>query len=408
VSDQVEAPVSDGTLLDGGSTGAMAVPDDPATAYQETLASYLRTHDEAALYRASLLSQALVEAGLGPDEIVAMHFDAVEGVLTSQPYRRRIRAGNDAYQFLLEVMIAYGVQYKRHMELRLAKLDREAELRTATERLQLEEAQRTAEARTDLLAIVAHELRTPITAIKGNVDLAVRSLARGRPERVPDLLENARAAIDRLSQLTGNLVEGSRRGAPALNTSATQDLVTLISQACRWARPAAVAKGLVLEWAREPRSVLVRGDADALLSVLGNLLSNAVRYTSPGGRVIVHHGLLIDDAGRAWGWMEVKDTGIGMPPEVQARIFEKFYRAPEATLQEGATSGLGLGLALVQQFVAAHDGRIDVHSVPGEGSTFRVLLQADEIALTDAGAPSADATHPAVDADACDTNEPAP
>jgi signal transduction histidine kinase len=153
--------------------------------------------------------------------------------------------------------------------------------------------------------------------------------------------------------------------------------------------------------------VLVRGDADALLSVLGNLLSNAVRYTSPGGRVVVHHGLLTDDTGR-WGWMEVKDTGIGMTPEVQSRIFEKFYRAPEAALQEGAGSGLGLGLALVQQFVAAHEGRIEVRSVPGEGSTFRVHLRADEAQPTTDGASAPDGSHLAVETVTGGSGAPAP
>jgi two-component system OmpR family sensor kinase len=194
-------------------------------------------------------------------------------------------------------------------------------------------------------------------------------------EHVPQLLDNAREAIDRLSRVTGNLMAASRSGALQLGPTSPQDHVKLIGQACRWARAAAVAKGLSLEWAREPLSVLVLGDADALLSVLGNLLSNAVRYTPAGGQVVVRHGLMVDEVGQ-WGWVEVADTGVGMSPEVQKRIFERFYRAPEAGQHDSQGVGLGVGLSLVEQFVAAHGGRVEVDSAVGQGSTFRVYLPA--------------------------------
>jgi signal transduction histidine kinase len=375
------------------------VTADPAPDYCATLGDYLQTHDEAALYRASLLSQALIEAGLGPDEIVAVHFEAVERILADQPYRQRVHSVSDAYQFLLEVMIAYGVRYRQYTELRLAQLGREAETRLAEEQQRLEEARRQAQEKADLLAVVAHELRTPLTAVKGSVDLAARSAARGRVEQVPGLLEAAREAVDRLSRLTGNLVEASRERPPELSRS-PQDLVHLIAQACRWARTAAVAGDVSLEWAREPLSVLVLGDQDALLSVLGNLLSNAIRYTPAGGRVTVRHGLTTAPD-RDWGWAEVEDTGIGMSPEVQGRVFERFYRAPDA-LQQGRSVGLGLGLALVQQFVTALHGRIELRSAVGRGSAFRVLLPAA------APAPDPSDDGPAAPAQCAETRRPQP
>ena len=102
---------------------------------------------------------------------------------------------------------------------------------------------------------------------------------------------------------------------------------------------------------------------------MGNLLSNAIRYTPPGGRVIVRYG-----QNKAGAWVEVTDTGIGMAPDVQARAFEKFYRAPEA--HTVSTQGLGLGLSLVHDLVQAHGGRIEIESAPRQGSTFRVILPA--------------------------------
>lgn len=111
------------------------------------------------------------------------------------------------------------------------------------------------------------------------------------------------------------------------------------------------------------------GRYHALLTIFGNLLSNAIRYTPDGGAVDVRLG-----RSSAGVCVEVQDTGIGMGPEVQARIFEKFYRAGEARRMSAA--GLGLGLALAWNLVVAHGGTITVESSPNMGSTFRVLLPA--------------------------------
>jgi two-component system OmpR family sensor kinase len=86
-----------------------------------------------------------------------------------------------------------------------------------------------------------------------------------------------------------------------------------------------------------------------------------------GGQVAVEGGVV-----GGWAWIEVRDTGIGMSPEVQTRIFERFYRAPEARSLEAR--GLGLGLSLVQRLIEAHGGRLDLQSAPDQGSAFRVYL----------------------------------
>src|SRR5579859_5530569 len=89
--------------------------------YGEVLGSYMRTHSEEALYRASRLSQVCIESGLGPEDIIALHFEALDPLLNSLPYREQARANGDAQQFLLEVMIAYGVKYKEYLELKLSE-----------------------------------------------------------------------------------------------------------------------------------------------------------------------------------------------------------------------------------------------------------------------------------------------
>ena len=360
----------------------------PTDAYSEALAEYCRDRSEAALYRASLLSQTFVESGLGPEDIIALHCESLDGVLQGRGAREQLLATSDAHQFLLEVMIAYGVKYKEYLELRLSQTLREAEARASREHERIQEAERIGREKDEILAVIAHELRTPIAAARGSVDLAVRSITRGRLDRIEPLLGTTRVALDRLSRLTGDPVEASRGTPPSLERT-PQELDSIVEQAHAWALPAATAKGVVLRRDGPPVTVSIVGSADALLSVFGNLLSNAIRYTPAGGSVTIRQG--VDGA---MAWVAVADTGIGMPADVQARVFEKFYRGPEARAVE--TQGLGLGLALVQQFVVAHDGRVEVDSAVGRGSRFTVWLPTDNN-----GAPH-DETH---DTENTDTEE---
>lgn len=343
----------------------MSNATDATADYAQALGLYLRTRGEDALYRASLLSQRYIENGLGPEDIIALHVEALNEVTSGQSYRERARAGGDALQFLLEVMIAYGIQYRDYIDLRLQEQARQSERQSRL----VEDAQRAEQEKADLLAVIAHELGTPLTAARGSLDLARRIAARGDLERLPPLLSAAREAIDRLTTLTGELMEASR-GEPPILRREPLDLAELVTRAVAWATVGATEKSIVLTDIRDeaaPAQIIVVGDADALLTVLGNLLSNAIRYTPPGGKVVVRRWCDGD-----WACIEVRDTGIGITPEERQRIFDKFYRAPEA--QRVQASGLGLGLTLVQRYVAEHGGRVDVESELGAGSTFRVAL----------------------------------
>jgi signal transduction histidine kinase len=353
-------------MSDNPAPGAASDEVAPIETYDQVLAEYVHSGSEAALYQASLLSQSCIVSGLGPEDIVALHFDSLEKVLAQRRPLERVRLVSDAQQFLLEVMIAYGVQYREYLELKLQESLRDAESRAALDETRVLDAERLDRERSELLAIIAHELRTPLTAALGSLDLANRSLERGRTERVPPLLGSAREAMRRLSRLSADLVEASRGTAPELRFGPL-DLCEVVTQACAWAESAAAEKSVTLVVEQSPTPIAISADSDALLSVLGNLLSNAIRYTPTGGRAAVRLG-----RDQAWAWVEVADTGIGMTDEVRTRIFEKFYRAPEARSVEA--QGLGLGLALVRQLVDGHGGRVEVESALGEGSTFRVLL----------------------------------
>jgi signal transduction histidine kinase len=335
-------------------------------AYAQILAEYLRTHSEDALYQSSLLSQTLVEGGLGPEDIVALHFETLNQAVLSLGYREQARALADGHYFLLEVMIAYGVKYKEFLEIRMQDALQEAAGREERERQRALDAERVGRQKGEILGVIAHELRTPLAAVQGNIDLAKRSLTRGQVDRLPELLERARAAIERLSRLSADLVQASRGELPEMVLS-EQDLGDVLTQSCAWAQPAALASDLHFVFNVVDQRVRVIGIADGLLSIFGNLLSNAVRYTPEGGRITVTWGLEQD-----WVWVSIQDTGLGMASDVQERIFEKFYRAPDARRAE--PKGLGLGLSLVQQMIEVHGGRLEVQSQEGQGSTFRVLL----------------------------------
>jgi signal transduction histidine kinase len=325
---------------------------NPLDRYGQVLAEYLKSPGEQALYDASLVSQDLVHQGVGPEEIVALHMEALEQELEGVTPREQARCVGHAHQFLLEVMIAYGLTYREYLELKVRERDSVA-------------AQAVQE-RTELLATVAHEMRTPLTAALGTIDLARRDLVSGRTDRVVPWLGTARDALHRLSRLTADIARASV-GEPPVLTPAPHDLCEVVAEACAWAEAAAAEKGLTLVRDNTLPSVPVIGDADALLSVLGNLLANAIRYTPTGGRITISCA-----ANDGQAWITVSDTGIGMTPEVRERIFEKFYRSREARSVEA--QGLGLGLALVQELIEAHGGCVEVESAPGQGSTFRVVL----------------------------------
>jgi signal transduction histidine kinase len=320
----------------------------PLERYGEILTEYLRTRGERELFRASLLSNDFVERGVGPDEIIALHVEALDQILHNASFREQTRAIGDSHQFLLDVMIAYGLKYREYFELKQR------------------ESERAAEARDEILGTIAHELRSPLASATTSLDVAARSLSHGRADRVPPLIGSAKEALGRLSRLTANLVRVSL-GQETTLARQPVDLAPLLTEASRWALAAADEKGVELSLDAEPPELVVFGDSDALLSIIGNLLSNAVRYTPKGGRVDVACGIA-DTA----VWIEVRDTGIGMTMEVQQRIFEKFYRAREA--RDIEAQGLGLGLTLVHDLVVAHGGQVEVQSAPGRGSTFRITL----------------------------------
>jgi two-component system phosphate regulon sensor histidine kinase PhoR len=173
---------------------------------------------------------------------------------------------------------------------------------------------------------------------------------------------------DRLQRLIDNLLNLARieAGVVAVNKSALS-LNELLGEALGVMQPAAQDKQITLTNEFSPLYLGVLADRDMLLQAAINLLSNAVKYTRSGGSVTLRSRMVDQEV-----VFEVQDTGVGLSPEDSQRIFEKFYRVKK---DRDMAQGTGLGLALVKHIVEdVHGGRIEVLSVPGEGSTFRVSL----------------------------------
>ncbi|MFA5843456.1 MAG: HAMP domain-containing sensor histidine kinase [Coriobacteriia bacterium] len=214
-----------------------------------------------------------------------------------------------------------------------------------------------------LTADVAHELRTPLQAIQATVEAMQDGVLPMDVERLGVVREETM----RLGRLTGHILELARleRGEVPFRSDVL-DPAWPVSRAIEAHRALIESSGLELvEDVRE--GLGVRGDADRLTQAVGNLLSNAARYTEPGGTVVVR---LSADEGEAL--IEVSDTGIGVAEEDSGRVFTRFWRSAGA--RELSKGGLGIGLAVVKEIVDRHGGGVTVAAREGGGTTFSLRL----------------------------------
>jgi len=218
---------------------------------------------------------------------------------------------------------------------------------------------------------VSHELRTPLT----NLKLYLKLMDKGRPEKRTQYLATLEREANRLQQLIEDLLSLSRLDAGrAVPIHTRTDLNRLVSQLVSDRKALADEKGLALTTDLAPDLAPVMADEKMLAQVLTNLTTNAMNYTSAGGRILVRTALQATDGPQpaAWAAVSVIDTGYGVLPEEKQLLFERFYRG-EAARRAGAP-GTGLGLAICREIIARHEGHITVESELGKGSTFTVWL----------------------------------
>lgn len=217
--------------------------------------------------------------------------------------------------------------------------------------------------RTEFVANVSHELKTPLTSIRGYTETLRSDLGNDAKLR-SEILEILEIQTERLQSLVDDLLalaEIENASGPAVESC---DLSEQATEAVRLLSPTAQAAGITLTTSLAP-GLSIRAHSSRILRLITNLVDNAIKYNRPHGRVTVET-LRLSDRVR----LVVRDTGIGIPPEHHERIFERFYRIDKGRSRR--LGGTGLGLSIVKHLVQLYGGDIHFDSIPGEGTTFYV------------------------------------
>lgn len=313
---------------------------------------------------------------VGP-RVTTLRFALLAGALATAPAVLLIQAADgsavDAVAIAIGAAVLCGLVLLRltgvihaldrlRRDERLARAEAETAQRLLTEQnARLREADRLKD---EFVALISHDLRTPLTSITGYVELALEDELS---EEVRGFLRVVSRNAERLLALVNDLLFVARLQAGELSLEAAEvDLGELVRDSVHSMEPRAAAKAIALTSAVEPVP-LVWADRGRILQVLDNLVSNAVKFTPQGGTV---HVSLLRNGGSLV--VEVTDSGIGISRQDQRGLFERFFRAENAV--ERQVPGTGLGLYISRVIADAHAGRLTVRSELGRGSTFRLEL----------------------------------
>jgi PAS domain S-box-containing protein len=256
-------------------------------------------------------------------------------------------------------------QSERRLQAELAsrRAAEQEQLRLAEQNARLREID---EFKTQFLATVSHELRGPLSSIVSYAEL-IRDDEQALSPDSAGFLDVVQRSAERLTQLVGDLLLLSRIDAGVIPLEpAPLDVAGLVADTVRAAAPAAAERGVALESSVRDGPPLP-GDRLRLQQVFDNLVSNAIKFTPPGGTVS------LTAACRDGEWrIDVADSGIGIPPDELQHLFERFFRASNARV--AGVPGSGLGLSVVKAITQLHGGRVEAVSEPGAGTTFSVCL----------------------------------
>lgn len=255
-----------------------------------------------------------------------------------------------------------------------AKVTRDLTDRRAAELRAIEDARRVAEAEAanrakgQFLAAMSHELRTPLNAIGGYVDLLVYGVHGPLNDAQLEALGRVRASQQHLLVLINDLLNFSRIDAGRITYDLKPcALADVAAHVAPMIEPQADARAIDIQWAEPNPSVVAVCDAARTEQILLNLVTNAVKYTHPGGHVSVRH--FVRDGAAV---LEVSDTGTGIPPEYHEAVFEPFTQVGRSLTSPH--EGAGLGLAISRDLARAMGGDLTLRSSPGKGSTFTLSL----------------------------------
>ena len=215
--------------------------------------------------------------------------------------------------------------------------------------------------RREFTANVSHELKTPLQGIIGSADLIESGLMK--PEDLPRFVGHIRQEAARLLTLIGDILRLSQLDEGTKLPQEDVDLMALAAEVTETLGDAAASHQITLSL--DGRGGTLHGVARLLYEVLYNLCDNAIQYNRPGGQVHI-----TVDSDKTECTVTVRDTGIGIAPEYQSRIFERFFRVDKS--HSKASGGTGLGLSIVKHAVQYHHGTIELHSTPGQGTVIRL------------------------------------
>src|SRR6267378_3626266 len=234
-------------------------------------------------------------------------------------------------------------------------------------RVQNEELRKHDRMKDDFVASVSHELRTPLTSIRGYLELLTSGEVGELNEEQERFLSVVDRNADRLLHVVGDLLFVSQVEAGIISLEKSPfELIGLLGEAVDAALPAAESKDIAIQLNAD-HVAEVDADRARLAQVFDNLISNAIKFTPPGGRIDVG---AVGRGDRVH--IEIADSGMGISAEDQRRLFRRFFRTSAAN--EQAIQGTGLGLAIVKAIVDGHGGRVTVESEVGSGTTFCVEL----------------------------------
>lgn len=328
----------------------------------------------AAAHRLVQDGRAFLILAVAPLDSVAADLRVVQRVLVFATPLLIALAAIGGYWLTTRSLAPLGWMAEQAKKITGSNLDTRLEIGHAAEELTtlsasfnelLSRLDQTFESMRRFVADASHELRTPISVIRGEADVALsreRSPAEYR-QSLAVILDESR----RLSRLVDDLLNLARADAGHVRLQVQEFYFNdLLVECCRSVQALAAGRDIRLE-CQTAEDVPFRGDEELLRRLVVNLLDNAIRYTPHGGMVCA----ALRAEGRELS-IQVSDTGMGIAPEAVPHLFERFYRADKARSRQDG--GFGLGLAIVKWIAESHHGAVDLASRPGAGSTFTVTL----------------------------------